>query len=62
MESLYAQRSTAIAFAVCWVIAILLVWVLHRQWWKLRAVRQAMWIVPSIVLTSVVFWGISVRA
>lgn len=62
MESLYAQRSTAIAFAVSWVVATLLIWLLHRQWWKIRAVRDALWIVPAVMLTVVVFWGVSVRA
>lgn len=62
MESLYAQRLTAMAFAACWVVVVLLVWSLHRQWWQLRAVRRTVWIVPLAMLVSVVSWGGFVRA
>src|SRR5687768_8696758 len=61
MESLYAQRLTAIAFGACWVVSCLLVWSLHRQWWSIRAVRRAMLIVPAAELASIVLWGVSVR-
>lgn len=58
---MYAQRSTAIAFAICWVITLILTWSLHRQWWSIRGVRRAMWIVPLIVLPCVGLWALSVR-
>lgn len=61
MESLYAQRTTAYAFAACWAIALILVWALHRQWWRVRAVRHALWIVPVIVFASILLWGVSAR-
>jgi uncharacterized protein len=62
MESLYAQRSTAIAFAVCWAVAYILVWTLHRQWWRIKAVRTTLWAVPIIAFSSVFLWGVSARA
>jgi predicted MPP superfamily phosphohydrolase len=62
MESLYAQRSTAIAFAVCWAISYLLVWLLHRQWWRIRAVRTALWLVPCLAFGVIFLWAASVRA
>jgi hypothetical protein len=62
MESLYAQKSTAIAFAACWLVAVILVWGFHRQWWRVRAVSRAAWIVPIIALACIVAWGASVRS
>jgi len=55
-NALFAHRITAMALPILWIVITLLVITLHRQWWRSRAVRQTLWIVPTVSLLIVGGW------
>lgn len=42
-----------------WIIAFLLVWISHRQWWRYRSVRRALWIAPLLNLLIIGIWALA---
>ncbi len=51
--------ATAVALSVLWLVIWLLVWVLHRQWWRISAVRRAMWVTPTVILAVIGCWTVT---
>src|SRR5438105_3536747 len=47
---------SAIALTALWSIIFVLIYALHRQWWSLRGVRRALWIVPLITAVMLALW------
>ncbi len=56
--SLFPQLFSSIAVAVLWVVIFLLVWTLHRQWWRIRMVRRSLWVAPLVVLFTIGLWAL----
>ncbi len=52
---------TASLTLVLWLVALLLVWTLHRQWWRVRGVRRALWMAPTINLVIIAAWWLVVN-
>lgn len=57
--SLFAQTYSAYAIALFGAVNALLIWILHRQWWRLRAVRHAVWLFPVTGLLADGLWILS---
>lgn len=55
-NALFPHRITALALPILWIVIALLVVILHRQWWKVPAVRQALWMAPVGSLLIVGAW------
>lgn len=47
---------TAALTVAIWLVAFLLVWIFHRQWWKYKGVRRALWISPLVNLVIIGIW------
>ena len=44
------------ALGVIWGVNLILLWVLHREWWRIRAVRRLAWIAPLAGALMVGLW------
>ncbi len=58
MGEYISQIFSSIVLVLLGAINTLLIWALHRQWWKIRGVRLATWIVPLVGIGSALFWAI----
>lgn len=50
MTSLFPLIASAVVTVVAWVLVFLWIWGLHRQWWRIRAVRRALLLAPATIL------------
>lgn len=55
----FVLKYSAMSIALLGLINFLLVWSLHRQWWKIKAVRRATWLFPVAGILIVVLWGLA---
>lgn len=60
MNSYFSQIASAIVIVLFGLINLLLVWLLHRQWWKLRSVRYTSMLFPAAGLVMVGLWTLCV--
>jgi len=57
--SYFLHLFTTIATAALWLLAFLLVWTLHRQWWHIRGVRRLLWVAPTFILLIIGLWALA---
>ena len=55
----HVLQFSAISIALLGLVNFLLVWILHRQWWKIKAVRRASWLFPVTGVLIVALWGLA---
>lgn len=60
MNSYFSQIASAIVIVLFGLINLLLVWGLHRQWWKIRQVKYATLLFPAAGLAAVALWALCV--
>ena len=58
MDQYISQIFSGIVIVLIGGINTLLIWGLHRQWWKIQGIRRATWIVPLVGVGSALFWAI----
>jgi predicted MPP superfamily phosphohydrolase len=56
MDHLYPHGISAAILAGAWVLVLLWLWTLHRQWVIVRAVRRAAWMVPLVATGLLGLW------
>lgn len=61
MVRYYPQIASAIILSLTWLLITLWIWGLHREWWKLRAVRRLLWMVPCGSLALIGGWSLLTR-
>ena len=62
MRDAFILRASAIVIIVMGALIFLWTWGLHRQWWRVRAVRRATWIIPLASLLLVGIWALASMA
>ena len=58
MDQYISQIFSAVAIIIIGGINTLLIWGLHRQWWKIRRIRRATWIIPLVGVGAALLWAI----
>ncbi len=59
MDEYFSQIFSAIILLILGGVNALLIWTLHRQWWKIRGVRRAVWQVPAAGVLLAALWAFS---
>src|SRR5688500_14010851 len=62
MRDAFILRSSAIVVLVMGLLNFLLIWGLHRQWWRVRPIRHAAWIFPIASLALLGIWALASMA
>ncbi len=57
--NLFVFIYSAVFIALLGLINFLLIWLLHRQCWKIRGVRRATWLFPVSGILMVGLWGLT---
>src|SRR5207244_690982 len=60
MKSYFPQVASAIMLIALGLINLFWIWALHRQWWRLKSVRRAIWLFPLIGLLADGVWALCV--
>ncbi|MCB0713630.1 MAG: metallophosphoesterase [Ignavibacteriae bacterium] len=59
MNEYFSQIFSAIVLILLGGVNALLIWTLHRQWWKIQGVRRATWMVPLSGVLLAGLWALS---
>jgi hypothetical protein len=59
MANFFTHIASTVSFLICWLLVFIWIVALHRQWWHLRGVRRALWIVPLAVLALIGLWTLA---
>ena len=55
----YVFAYSAVSITLLSLLNFLLIWSLHRQWWRIKGVRRAVWLFPASGIFVVVLWALA---
>lgn len=55
-DSYFIQIFSLSALGIMWAANLILLWALHREWWRIRAVRRLFWITPLVGAVLIGLW------